>query len=111
MLDLSLAAAKQVDVWRPGTAKIRLEVFRAPAAIDHGGRWCVQIGAFGDKAEARQFKEKLQRHYQTAEVLQFTGPTGEWIRVRVLDDDKQRAESLLHETTAPQGAAFLVRLD
>ena len=46
ILDLSLEAAKQVDVWRPGTAKVRLEVYSAPAAIDHGGRWCVQIGAF-----------------------------------------------------------------
>jgi rare lipoprotein A len=111
MLDLSLAAAKQLDVWRPGLAKVKLEVFSAPADIEHGGRWCVQIGAFSDKDEARNFKEKLQRRYHTANVLQFTGPTGEWIRVRVQDDDKKRAESLLRETTSPQGASFLVRLD
>jgi len=111
MLDLSLAAAKQVDVWRPGTAEVRLEVMHAPVPIDQGGRWCVQIGAFRDKVRAREFKEALQRRYRTASVLQFTGPTGDWIRVRVRDDDKKSAEALLEETKAPEGAAFLVRLD
>jgi rare lipoprotein A len=111
MLDLSLEAAKQVDVWRPGTAKVKLEVFSAPAPIDHGGRWCVQIGAFTDRREATKFKEKLIHRYRSAQVLQFTGPTGEWIRVRVQDDEKHHAESLLREVSAPQGTAFLVRLD
>ncbi len=111
MLDLSLAAAKQVDVWRPGTARVRLEVFETPAPIDRGGRWCVQIGAFRSKAEARKLADNLQRQYRTAQVLQFTGPTGEWVRVRVADDDKYRAEELARTTQTPQGAVFLVRLD
>ena len=46
IVDLSLAAAKAVDVWQPGTAEVKLEVLSAPAAIAQGGRWCVQIGAF-----------------------------------------------------------------
>ena len=111
MLDLSLAAAKQVDVWRPGTARVRLEVLEAPKDIDHGGRWCVQIGAFRSKPEAREFAGKLERQYHTAQVLEFTGPTGEWVRVRVADDDKHRAEELAHDTKTPEGAVFLVRLD
>jgi rare lipoprotein A len=111
MLDLSLAAAKAVDVWRPGVAEVRLELLQAPAAIDRGGRWCVQIGAFDKAKEAAKLKEKLQRRYETAKVLQFTGPTGEWVRVRVQDDDKRRAEQVAHETHASQGAVFLVRLD
>src|ERR1051326_1568082 len=45
ILDLSLAAAQEIDVWRPGVAKVKVEVLEAPAPIDSGGRWCVQIGA------------------------------------------------------------------
>jgi rare lipoprotein A len=111
MLDLSMAAAKKVDVWRPGLAKVKLEVYKSPSSIDHGGRWCVQVGAITSQDTATKFKEKLQKRYRTAQVLQFAGPTGYWVRVRVQDDDKSRAESLLHETKAPEGAAFLVRLD
>jgi rare lipoprotein A len=46
IVDLSLAAAKALDVYLPGTAKVRLEVMQAPAPLDTGGRWAVQIGSF-----------------------------------------------------------------
>ncbi len=111
MLDLSLAAAKAVDVWRPGLATVKLEVMQAPSDIDEGGRWCVQIGAFTDKKEAAKLTDKLTRRYHTAQVLQFTGPTGDWVRIRPMNDDKKRAEEVAHDTKAAQGAVFLVRLD
>jgi rare lipoprotein A len=111
VLDLSLAAAKAVDVWRPGVATVKIEVMQAPSPIEVGGRWCVQIGAFTHKDEATKLKEKLMRRYKTAQVLQFTGPTGDWVRIRPANDDKERAEELARDTKASQGAVFLVRLD
>jgi rare lipoprotein A len=111
MLDLSVAAAKQLDVWRPGTARVKLEVVSTPAPVDYGGRWGVQIGAFHSQKEAASFKRELQQRYRNAAVLQFTGNTGEWIRVRVQNDEKARAQAVLHEVAAPDGAAFLIRLD
>lgn len=111
IIDLSLAAAKAVDVWRPGTALVKVEVLTAPAPIATGGRWAVQIGAFQSAKAAAELKSKLMRRYHTAEVLQFTGPTGEWVRVRVQDDDKKRAQQLADATVTPEGGIFLVRLD
>lgn len=111
MLDLSVAAAKAVDVWRPGLATIKLEVMHTPTPIATGGRWCVQIGAFEDKQRATKLKEKLTRRYHTARILQFTGPTGDWLRVRVAEDDKRRAEEVAQSTATPEGSVFLVRLD
>ena len=111
MLDLSLAAAKAVDVWRPGVATVKLEVMQAPSPVENGGRWCVQIGAFTDKKEASKLTDKLTRRYHTAQVLQFTGPTGDWVRIRPANDDKKRAEEVARDTKATQGAVFLVRLD
>ena len=111
ILDLSLAAAKAVDVWRPGVARVRLEVMESPQPLDSGGHWCVQIGAFSDLDEAARLKDELARRYQSARVLQFAGPTGEWIRVRVADDDRSRAEQVARATATSEGAVFLVRLD
>jgi rare lipoprotein A len=114
-IDLSLAAAKALDVYLPGTAKVRIEVLQAPAPLDTGGRWAVQIGAFngheGEKA-AVELAGHLQKRYQTAKVLKFVSPVGDWwVRVRVLDDDRHRALTLAHETETEEGAVFLVRLD
>ena len=111
MLDLSVQAAKQIDVWRTGLALVKLEVLWAPASIEHGGRWCVQIGAFNSGERATQFKEELKRRYPTAELLQFPGPAGKWLRIRLKGDDKERTALMWREITAPEGAAFLTRLD
>jgi rare lipoprotein A len=111
IIDLSAAAAKAVDVWRPGTAKVKLEVLFAPSDIETGGRWCVQVGAFSNQEEAIKLKERLMKRYHTAKVLQFPGPTGFWVRVRVLDDDKSRAQEVAKVINVDEGGVFLVRLD
>jgi rare lipoprotein A len=112
IVDLSLAAAKTLDVYLPGTAKVRLEVLQTPAPLDAGGRWAVQIGSFTGQKAAAELAEHLQRRYQMAKVVKFVSPVGDWwVRVRVLDDDRQRALTLAHETETAEGSVFLVRLD
>jgi rare lipoprotein A len=112
ILDLSLAAAKALDIYLPGTAKVRLEVLRAPTALDVGGKWAVQIGSFADESGASELAEHLRRRYQSAKVLKFASPTGDWwVRVRVLNDDRERAQNLVHETQIAEAPVFLVRLD
>jgi len=107
-----LAAAKALDVYLPGTARVRLEVLQAPLSLDTGGRWAVQIGSIAGKKDAAELAEHLQKRYQTAKVLKFLSPAGGWwVRVRVLDDDRQRAAALAHETETAEGSVFLVRLD
>jgi rare lipoprotein A len=111
MLDLSLAAAKAVDVWQPGTAWVKMEVVATPVPLDSGGKWEVQIGAFGTAATASELKQEIVDRYHPARVLEFSGPTGEWIRVRVQNDDRELAEEISRNLTTPEGGVFLVRLD
>lgn len=111
VLDLSYAAAKKLDVWQPGLAQVKLELMQAPEPLT-GGRWAVQFGAFEDQKDATKLADHLSRRYQTAKVHKFVSPVGVWwVRVRVLNDDRQRAEALMHETQVTQGAGYLVRLD
>lgn len=111
LIDLSRAAARRLSVYQRGTALVRIEVLETPAPILTGGRWCVQIGAFTDAHQAARLKDQLARRYHTARVLIFPSPTGEeWLRVRVADDDKRRAQDLMRETRTDAGM-YLVRLD
>jgi rare lipoprotein A len=111
IIDLSLAAAKQIDVWRPGVARVKVEVLEAPKPLTSGGRWAVQIGAFSNHEDAAQLKEQLARRYRSAKVIQFVGPTGEWVRLRPQDDDRNQAQQIAHATQVNEGGVFLVRLD
>lgn len=111
VLDLSRAAARRLSVYQRGTALVRIEVLATPAPIASGGRWCVQIGAFSDSQDATNLKARLARRYHSAKVLQFSSPTGEsWLRVRVAEDDKRRAQEVMRETKTDAGI-YLVRLD
>jgi rare lipoprotein A len=112
ILDLSLTAAKKIDVWQAGVATVRIEVMRAPSSLDTGGRWAVQIGAFEKEHSADKLADHLSHRYQTAKVQCFSSPIGDWwVRVRVQDDDRKLAEEVVHNTQTSQGSIFLVRLD
>jgi rare lipoprotein A len=112
IIDLSLAAAKKVDLVRAGVSQVRVEVLRTPAPIDQGGRWAVQIGAFAEEPPATSMADRISRRYHTAKVIHFGSPVGDWwVRVRVLGDDRGRAEEVARDTKTPEGAVFLVRLD
>lgn len=112
IVDLSLAAAKKVDVWQAGLARVRVDVLKTPAALETGGKWAVQIGGFDDQQAADKIADHLTRKYRSAKVLRFASPTGDWwVRVRVKDDDKRRAQEVAQTTETKQGSVFLVRLD
>ncbi len=111
ILDLSLAAAKEVGVWRPGVAEVRIDVYSTPKPIDAGGRWCVQIGAFSRAKAALRLQSELERKYRTANVIEFHGPTGYWVRIRPQNGNRQMAVAIAHRLRPSEGDAWLVRLD
>ncbi len=112
IIDLSAAAAKAIDVWRRGVALVKVEVLESPAGIRTGGRWAVQLGGFPEESEARRIQSTLARRYQTAKVLAFSSPVGDWwVRVRVPGDDKVRAQEVANGSPAAADHTFLVRLD
>jgi rare lipoprotein A len=113
IIDLSLAAAREIDVYRPGTAKVRVEAFAPPESSDPAGRWCVQIGAFLDPADAIQLKADLMRRFTTAKVIEFAGPTGHWVRINPKDGDRSTADRIADSIHIPDPNAqpYLVRLN
>jgi rare lipoprotein A len=112
IIDLSQAAAQQIGLIKRGTAEVRVEVLRTPTPLDGGGRWAVQIGGFEQERAARDLAGHLSRRYHTAKVLTFDSPAGDWwVRVRVKNDLRTRAEEVIRDTKTSEGGIFLVRLD
>jgi rare lipoprotein A len=112
VLDLSMAAAKAIGVWRPGVAQVKIEAF-AHATNDPAGRWCVQIGAFKSADDALDLQAELMQRYKTAKVIEFTGPTGHWVRVNPAKPDLAHANEVAQSLESPDPAAlpYVVRLD
>ena len=90
---------------------MRVDVLEAPRPIETGGRWCVQMGAFQTQSAAIEMKEHLLHRYRDAQVLQFKGPTGYWVRIRVPQDDKNKTREVYEHARVDEGGVFMVRLD
>jgi rare lipoprotein A len=115
IIDLSLAAAKATGVYRAGVARVRIEAYAPPVhpGVDPAGKWCVQIGAFPDEADAIKLKNNLIRRYSTAKVIEFAGPTGHWVRINPLKDDRATASQIANSIHVPVPGAlpYIVRLN
>jgi rare lipoprotein A len=97
IIDLSRAAARQIQMIGPGTAKVRLRVVGLPQAIP-AGYFAVQVGAFRERENADQLQKRMAGEYGTARVLMRNQKPALW---RVL---------VGHETTEEGAAAVAVRL-
>ncbi len=86
---------------------------RLRLGADPVGKWCVQIGAFLDQADAIQLKNDLARRYATAKVIEFAGPTGHWVRISPKNDDKASVSQIADSIHIPDPGAqpYLVRLN
>jgi rare lipoprotein A len=111
MLDLTIASAKAVGVYRAGLVQVRMDVYQTPKPIDTGGHWCVQIGAFHDEQEAQDLKAQLLRAYPGSSVMEFPGEKSFWVRIRPQGDDREMAEYIARHIQPVEGDAYLTRLD
>ncbi len=111
IIDLTIASAKSIGLYRVGTARVRIDVYETPKPIETGGRWCVQIGAFTSEGRALRLKEKLLREYPDARVIEFAGERSWWVRIRPAGDDREQAEEIARRVEPEEGAAYLTRLD
>ncbi len=114
MLDLSPTAARSIGVYRMGVAPIRMEIMDLGTGTSPEGRWCVQVGAFLHGSNADRLRAELARQYSTsAQVLEFQGSTGMWVRINPMQSDRAHALAIVESvrSTEPDAQAWLVRLD
>ena len=112
VVDLSIASAKAVGIYRDGIDRVRVDVYRTPKSIWTGGRWCVQIGIFTSERRALAYKRMLMRQYPRASVIDFAANRDEyWVRVTPHDGDRDTAVYVTQHAHPSEGVAFLTRLD
>jgi peptidoglycan lytic transglycosylase len=111
IIDLTIASAKSIGVYRSGTDRVRVDVYQTPKPMDVGGRWCVQIGPFLSERKALKFKEKLLNDYPGSKVIEFAGERSYWVRIRPQGDDREQAEDIARRLQPAEGVAYLTRLD
>ncbi len=82
IIDLSLAAAREVDSVGPGVVPVRVEVL-SPGVDPTAGFFTVQVGAFRDRGNAERLQDRLSASYSPIFIQQYDSPDGVFYRVRV----------------------------
>jgi rare lipoprotein A len=82
IIDLSMAAAREIDSVGAGVVPVRLEI--VSAGIDPGsGFFTVQVGAFRERGNAERLRERLTPSYSPIFIQPYDSPDGLFYRVRV----------------------------
>src|SRR5450432_877922 len=81
IIDLSQAAAREIESIGPGVVPVRLEVL---GNVDvTAGFFTVQVGAFRDRSNAERLRERLSAAYSPIFIQPYDSPDGTFFRVRV----------------------------
>jgi rare lipoprotein A len=112
IIDLSLAAAREIDSVVPGVVPVRVEVI-SPGIDPTSGFFTVQVGAFRDHGNAERLRDRLNALYSPIFIQQYDSPDGLLYRVRVgkiAGEDAARQFS--EQLRAREGfTPFVTRLD
>ncbi len=110
VIDLSRAAAHEIGMLGPGTARVRLELLSAPTPL--AGDFTVEIGAFERRKDAERLRGRLAARY-TVFIQEFDSPAGHAFRVRVGREPTLQAAQRLAAQLSAQGGyrTFVVRFD
>jgi len=111
IIDLSKAAARQIDLIGPGTGRVRLEVISAPADIPANDFYAVQVGAFSMYANAERAREQYAQRYGTAQLAMKQGKIRMWRVLVGKETSIQSAQQLANTLAAENRDVFVVRLD
>ncbi len=81
IIDLSLAAAREMDSVVAGVVPVRVEVL---GGVDPtAGFFTVQVGAFRDRGNAERLRERLNTSYSPIFIQEYDSPDGVFYRVRI----------------------------
>jgi rare lipoprotein A len=111
IIDLSMAAAREIDAIGAGVVPVRLEVL---SPIDPtAGFFTVQVGAFRNRSNAERLRDRLSTSYSPIFIHNYDSPDGMYYRVRVGKVPGEAAAQQFEEQLRNREGltSFIVRLD
>jgi rare lipoprotein A len=112
IIDLSHAAAKEIELIGPGFGEVELTILSAPANPEPA-LFAVQVGAFREKTNADRMESNMRAAYGSAKQVLRSGDPAMWRILAGREISQDAAEALARRIRQEQSVpeAFVVRLD
>ncbi|MCC7175602.1 MAG: septal ring lytic transglycosylase RlpA family protein [Bryobacterales bacterium] len=111
IIDLSRAAARQIDMIGPGVVRVRLEVTGPPPGDSARELFAVQVGAFAGRSNAERLAQSLRKRYPSCRIVRRESSSPPWRVLVGSEATPEEAGELARQLRSELGAAFVVRLD
>jgi rare lipoprotein A len=111
IIDLSKAAARQLDLIGPGIGPVRLEVIAAPVDIPADDFYTVQVGVFSVEEHAEHLRADLEARFGVAKVIPMLGPSPRWRVVVGKEATEDGAQRIAATLRAESREVFVTRFD
>ena len=112
IIDLSYAAAREIDSIGPGVVPVRLEVL-STGINPETGFFTIQAGSFRERANAERLRERLSAAYSPTFVKRYDTTNGIFYRVHVGKvSGEEAAKEFAERLRAREGVTpMVIRLD
>ena len=113
IIDLSHAAARELELIGPGVARVRIEVIDTPPDAPPG-LFAVQVGAFRDRANAERLRSEMEVRYGSARLLQRAENPAVWrvlVGAETSPDGANQLAERIRQDSVEKMSAFVVRID
>ena len=112
IIDLSHAAAKEIELIGPGVGQVELTIVSSPANPEPA-LFAVQVGAFREKTNADRMESNMKAAYGAAKAVLRSGDPALWRILAGRETSQDSAETLARRIRQEQSVpeAFVVRLD
>jgi len=111
IIDLSKAAARQIELIGPGVGRVRLEVVAAPVDIPADDFYAVQAGAFSVYENAERIRSGYEQRFGSAKLVMKQGTVPMWRVLVGKEATVAAAQQLANILSGEQRDVFVVRLD
>ena len=112
IIDLSKAAAREIDLLGPGITKVKLTVITAPKNVEKQRElFAIQVGAFREQTRAVALQDQMKTRFGSARIVERAGESPMY---RVLVGEYQTQEQAEADAAQLRGegsSSFIVRLD
>jgi len=112
IIDLSKAAALEIDLLGPGITKVKLTVITAPKNVEKQRElFAIQVGAFREQARAATLQDQMKTRFGSARIVERAGEPPMY-RVLVGEYETQaQAEADAAQLRGEGSGSLIVRLD
>jgi rare lipoprotein A len=120
IIDLSHAAAREIELIGPGVARVRVDIISRPTTVpaaptppvEVASLFAVQVGAFEDRERAERLGGRLRTEYgASTHVVWRDGRPATWRVLIGAEGTVEGANALAQKLQAEIGTAYVVRLD